>query len=561
MARVGVLVDQAAAERYRKYGVNVFETYVEEVLGHAGIPFQRLNGLDEAAVYDPDVLVVALAAENRETADAIWGYADKGGSVIACAAGLNGLAARLGCRELPEVPAGYAQFGLWGKNDVPLRCLKSIPWEPGSGAERYGVERIGMLRAGTPWGDEAGPAILRFRIGKGRLERWAVNVPRTIVAFQQGPGPVFRDGAPAGDGSGEVNDGILKADDRIAMDWELDRARTETGAPYFAYPYADLWRERLIGSLLAQALSLGLTLPFIGYWPDGVEAVAMISHDSDLNIDESAATTLNTLAECGVRSTWCMIEPGYSRHIYEKVKQAGHELAFHYNALDQQGGRWGEAEFDRQFAWLKQAAELDSVKSNKNHYTRFEGWGELFEWCEKQGIEADQTRGPSKRGNIGFLFGTCHPYFPIAWFDRGNRMYDVLEIGFLTQDLALPHLADTSVIAPFLDGVKRVEGVAHFLFHQVHLHERPSVNRAIRTVVDEARKRGFVFWTSAEINDWERARRRIRIEGIEADGSVRIRGELPEAPVAVWIPAPHPDAGVRAERKFGVPCRKAVLNG
>ena len=180
-------------------------------------------------------------------------------------------------------------------------------------------------------------------------------------------------------------------------------------------------------------------------------------------------------------------------------------------------------------------------------------------WLEEAGIEADQTFGPSKRGNVGFLFGTCHPYFPIAWFDEQNRIYDVLEIGFLTQDLDLPQWSDTSVIVPFLERVRQVEGVAHFLFHQVHIHRNPNVNRAIRQVVEEARRRGFAFWTSAEINDWERARRRVVITGVDEGGAVRAQG-TDAADVVVWIPLPEHRSQDGAERKFGVPCRKVVLN-
>jgi hypothetical protein len=226
-----------------------------------------------------------------------------------------------------------------------------------------------------------------------------------------------------------------------------------------------------------------------------------------------------------------------------------------------EGQRWDEAEFHRQFNWFKQAAGLQRVTSNKNHYTRFEGWGELFRWLEADGIELDQTRGPSKRGNVGLLFGTCHPYFPIAWHDEANRRYDVIELGFLTQDLDLGNWADHSVIAPFLDQTQRVRGVAHFLFHPVHLHAQPPVRAVFHQVVGEARRRGFVFWTAQQINAWTRARRRLRVVSIDEAGDAVVSGASAAGRAAgqavVWAPiSAEPIAEADAEQRFGVWCRR-----
>lgn len=560
MARIGVLSDQQAAGRRQRYGINVFESYIGEVLAHAGLPFQWINRVEDIQDCDPDVLIIALAEEDPETEEAIWAYSEQGGTVISYG-GLNRLAARLGCFELRELPVGYTYPDLQGAfGNVSLRHLGAKPWETGDASEAYGAQSSGTLRNDTPDGTEAGAVRLQFSVGQGRIDRWSVNIPKTIVMFQQGIGPVLHDGVPARDGTGSVDEGILKADDRCGMDWELDRLHTETGAPYFAYPYADIWRERLIAHLLQIVTGKGMTVPLIGYWPDGVPCVATISHDSDHNIDESAETTLDVLKECGIHSTWCMIEPGYSPSVYERVLREGHELAFHYNALDVQDGRWSGDEFDRQFEWLKQATGLHAITSNKNHYTRYEGWGDLFEWCEQNGIQADQTRGPSKKGNIGFLFGTCHPYFPIAWFDRHNRLYDVLEISFLTQDLDHITLADSSVVIPFLEQTAKAEGAAHFLFHQVHIHQQPAVTDALRKVVAEAVKRGFHFWTSEQINHWERARRGIRIDGIDEQGEIMASGTKGVNDIIVYLPLPDKEAGPDVMARFGVPCRKLVLN-
>jgi hypothetical protein len=206
---------------------------------------------------------------------------------------------------------------------------------------------------------------------------------------------------------------------------------------------------------------------------------------------------------------------------------------------------------------------MQKITSNKNHYTRFEGWGELFEWCESHGISSDQTRGASKKGNAGFLFGTCQPYFPIAWWNQQNRLYDVVEIGFLTQDLDIGVWADSSVIVPFLEQVERVDGVAHFLFHQVHLHHKDAARAALINVVQIAKQYGFAFWTGKQINDWVRARRNVQIQGIEASGKIVIDGSSVSDPLVVWMPVVQDEEQALTEQteiRYGIPCKKIIFD-
>ncbi|MFC3771245.1 hypothetical protein [Paenibacillus sp. GCM10012303] len=558
-AKIAVLRDRNALLKRNQYGQNAFGSFAGEVLSHAGIGYTELHEASEVEACDCDVIIAAVCAEDDLTAAVLTAYMERGGVVISCA-GLNKLGTTLGYAK-EEIGVGYAHLNTQAAGQTPLRFLEAVPWRPFKENSAAPAEQTGSIVKDRPDGVEAGPALQVFSVGAGRLYRWSVDIWDTIVRLQQGKAPVLEDGVPASDGTGAVNDNILKADDQMAVDWELDRVVTETGMPYFPYPYADLWKEAFIGSMLEALVRDGKTIPLIGYYPDGISQVLMISHDSDHNKDEHAEATLALLDEVGVQTTWCMLESGYSGHIYDKVKAAGHELAFHYNALDSQGGKWSEEEFVRQLGWLKEATGMDRITSNKNHYTRFEGWGELFEWCDRHGIAADQTRGPSKKGNVGMLFGTCHPYFPIAWANDGNRHYDVLEMSFLTQDLELSNLSDNSVIRPFLEQVKRVGGVAHFLYHQIHIYNWEAVRNSIRKLVSEARQLQFELWTGKKVNDWERYRRTLKAD-LSDDGKVSLEGAASEWDIVVYVPVTASgtgDLGDGTVERFGVPCRKEVI--
>lgn len=556
LAKIALWVNGRAADKRRSRGWNEFGDYVEELLQHRGIPYRTVCTAGALLEGGFDIAIAAVADDGHGDAEAMLRFAERGG-LVAALGNLNALASKFGCRPAAasekgdaviregDGPLGFlpAQFGEAG--EIRLRYARALPWLAAGGepaADEYGALPTGKL-------------LQRFAVGEGRIDRFAVPLGETIVAIQQGGRPVLEDGIPAPDGTADVTDGVLKADDAVFLDWERDRRLTASGAPYFAYPYADWWRELFAGYLIRAGLERGVSVPFTGYWPHGVRHVAHLSHDSDYNGDEHAMTTLQLLEEQNIRSTWCMLEPGYSPHIYGKVREAGHELAFHYNAVAADNGVWSEEEFMRQYRWLLRATGEKGVVTNKNHLTRVEGWGELFRWCEKAGIASDQTRGPSKRGNSGFLFGTSHPYFPAAWADEGNRRYDVLQVGFLTPDMNTGKWTDDTFIEPMLDAVARTEGVAHVLFHQIHLHANEQVRSAFRKWAEAARARGFAFMTNKEINDWQRARRSVVIEGVGGDGTVFSSG--PAADVCVWLPLPA-GAGRGDAAFYGVQCRLSL---
>ncbi|SMF83087.1 hypothetical protein SAMN05661091_2302 [Paenibacillus uliginis N3/975] len=555
-AKIGVWLHPDSAGYNWKHGQNLFQLYIEEILSHAGVPFRKFEDADSLKNYEPDIILIAHHGEKETDIVRLEQWIKNGATVIDYGS-LNRMASKLGCREIRCREAVYAELDEVSFGDInsSLRAVRVKPWIPEEQSSSV-IQSYGTLRLGKK-GTEIAPARLTFRIGKGKLIRWNVDIPSTIVWMQQGREPVFQDGIPSLDGTGDIDEGILKADDGSEMDWDKDRTVTGTGVPYFHIPYADLWREVMIQQLIAESDALELTLPLLDYWPEGTEQVAMISHDSDFNVEEAAHTTLQVLEECGVRSTWCMIEPGYSPSIYKLIQEQGHELAFHYNALEKEGGIWSPDEFNRQLDVIRRSTGA-SIISNKNHYTRFEGWGEFFRWCEDSGIQADQTRGPSKKGNVGFPFGTCHPYYPIAWADEHNRIYSVLQIGFLTQDLEHPSLPDVSVIKPFLEAVAGVRGVAHFLFHQQHIHQLPAVRDAVRSLVAAARSMGYAFWTCEEITKWEQSRRSARLY-VETDRSFYAE-QLPQGAVML-TPVNESERSLEDGNRvirFGVPCHKQV---
>mgnify|MGYP006875678722 FL=1 len=83
------------------------------------------------------------------------------------------------------------------------------------------------------------------------------------------------------------------------------------------------------------------------------------------------------------------------------------------------------------------------------------------------------------------------------------------------------------------------------------------MKEAIIQLIETARKEGFTFWTSEQINQWERKRRNIHMS-VESD-KLQLTSPAEMEEVTVWIPVrktgqPHPDEKV----VYGVICKKEV---
>ncbi|MBO0813106.1 MAG: hypothetical protein J2P23_13825, partial [Microlunatus sp.] len=310
--------------------------------------------------------------------------------------------------------------------------------------------------------------------------------------------------------------------------------------PVFDLPHADWWWIVLADVLVSAADRAGTGIAWLDYWPDRLPAIGHLSHDADLNRDEDAEAALAAFAKAGVTVTWCQLYPGrYSPGIYQRITAAGHEHALHYNAMPEGDiTSWGRREFLAQLAWVRAITDTDDVVSNKNHYTRWEGWTEFYDWCDEAGIRIDESRGSSKVGDVGFTFGTAHPYFPIGDATRGNRCYPVLSLPLHTQDLALA--AHESCRDVILDGALAVNGVAHFLFHGPHLRTRPDTAAAFERLMQAVRDRGMQWWTAGRIDAWERARRTVELsvhhQGSGATVVARSVAALPGATILVSLP-------------------------
>lgn len=481
--------------------------YITEILRRAGLFFEQASSAELPARLPRSKAVVLLAgnlplAAAERTALVAWVH---GGGALVGVGGVSGLDDVFGTTG--ESPFYDGWIKVTAADHAITAGLRSSLHVFGGYAMKVGtataLAEVDTLNRGA-----RGSAILENQFGKGRAVLLAPDLLFSIVHIQQGL-PVFQDAHPAPDKETLVNEGVLKAEDGLVLDWQRDRTpMPPDNVPVFLEPVTDELREIILRSVFHVARSQGVALAMLWQWPRDLKAVGHISHDTDGHDPVKAAAMFEVLNRCRIKSTWCTLFPGgYPAEFYRKLIDQDFEIAMHYDAMSGRAQTsWSKENFAFQHRWLRETTGLKHITSNKNHYTRWEGRLDFFRWCEELGVHSDQTRGPSKKGCIGFPLGGSQPYFPLDDEGPAPRLMNVLEVNMLTQDLAVVCPAEYG--KQLLDSARRHYGVAHFLFHPAHILKPPPA-AALAELVDYGRSQGLEWWTNAEIYRWEMLRRRV----------------------------------------------------
>ena len=498
--------------------------YVTEILRRAGLFFETMVPvqLDQLLQLPPCVVVLAgnlpLSSGQRQ---ALTAWVRRGGSLVGIA-GTSGLDEVFGVKDGHTLSEGWLKLT---SADHPLtRGLRSSLHVFGGYTCTPHTAAV-LAEAELANHTTRGGALFENRFGRGRALLLGPDLTFSVAHIQQGV-EVLQDGKPAPDGSAPLNEGYLKAEDGFVLDWQRDRTPMKPDdGPIFLEPISDELRELILRSIFHLAREQQLLLPVLYYWPRQLPAVGLISHDSDGNEPDKAPALLDVMLRAGLRSTWLILYPGgYPREFYGQLQEHGFEIGLHYDALT--GGpktSWSRENFLLQYQWLCQTAGLPRIHTNKNHYTRWEGRLDFWRWCEEVGMHSDETRGPSKKGTIGFPLGGSQPYYPLDDSAPTPRLFPTLEVNLLTQDHVITCPPEYG--APLLDSAARHHGVAHFLFHPAHIL-KPNVADTLTKLVNYGRAQGLEWWTNEQIYQWELLRR-----GVTATF---------ESPTAVTLRAPRP---------------------
>lgn len=514
--------------------------YIREVLDHAGLCYRAVEwGELEGALPELRILVtLGDAAPEPALAETLREWVEHGGAWL----GVGGVCTLPALFRVEVEKPSYTGWGGGVGNlgegylrpvekahpalshlEIPLHFFNGLPVRA-AGCQVLGAVLDAHQRATERVAFSFAPA------GNGSATLIAPDLTGALVRIQQGTA-VTRDGVSAPDGSAPVCDEVLKSDDGCVLDWIFDRQPVEgiPGLSAFLQPIADQWRELFLRALFDLATRHAVPLTLLWLYPRNLSALAHMSHDTDGNDAEKGQLLLEALEKADIRTTWCTILPGYPEALTRSIAAAGHELAMHYDAMTD-GLLWSSEQFHRQYAELVELFGGERPVTNKNHYLRWEGDTELFDWCLSVGIELDQSKGASKTGEAGFNFGTCHPFFPV---DRSGNLLDVLELPTPTQDLNV--FAPEALFKPLLRAALKHHGIVHLLFHPAHI-DKPGVAESLIEAARQAKAQGVEWWTGAQINRWERTRRRARwVSPAEGEAQLQLVCDTPLRKATVLV--------------------------
>ena len=148
-----------------------------------------------------------------------------------------------------------------GDHPVTAGLRSSLHVFGGYAMKKGSAAALAELQTGN--GVAKGSAILENRFGAGRAILLGPDLLFSIVHIQQGL-RVLQDGKPPPDGSAPLNDGLLKAEDGLVLDWQRDRTPTPPdGGPLFLEPISDELREIILRSIFHLARQQAITLPVL----------------------------------------------------------------------------------------------------------------------------------------------------------------------------------------------------------------------------------------------------------------------------------------------------------
>jgi hypothetical protein len=487
-----------------RQGKNYWYEYIKEMNEQLGLRAREISSksLEDKALFD-DLMILFIGdlPESRLTdtmKSNLTDWIKNGGVLIGFnTIGLDEIFGNICDSVIPQPENDWAISGYFSLNDVTTEIhsylhpeQKLIIFSDIRCITAKHSEEIAHLY-NTDGNDAGYSAVTGRNYGKGYAYYFAFNVPQTVWVLHQGiPITCDRDG-----------DGYYRTGDLISIG---DNEREV------------LYADEII--FLIQNMIAHKPQPLIYQIPPQGDQVpdAMFFWGGD---DEAAKGTQLWA------SNW-MKEKGLPYHInimrnaegnftvtkeeFEAIKANGHEPSLHFNFIDNFNPlAFTQDDVKEQMdAYYRVYGEYPIC--TVNHWCRWTGWADNAKWMMSAGGKADNSfihhklppLNPANR--LGFVFGTCFPFFFYDDYEHNNAKIDFLEepitayeIGYTTDT------TDFDIIHKSIDMAVKYHLVMDMFYHPINVYSHPNCRSAIEEDLRYIESKGIIAVHKGNDGLWE----------------------------------------------------------
>lgn len=511
-----------------------------EAIEHAGLRVEWIEECNPVWIESLDVLLLCGRGSLSDSGKtAVENWVQSGGSLV-CSGGFWGLHETLGLE--PE--------GTWVSNALAEPCGDDRLWPEGLASVRFFGGFLATPTQAKPLAQAAGEAALtRHAVGLGHAFYVAPHIGQTMQLMQMGRS-VECDGVGPSDGSATLDDGKLRDEDGTALSFEHDRTSVDGAAPFFGRPHADAVREIWIRTILHAAELAKVSVALLWHWPRNAAATAMLSLDCEEFETDRVFRVYRALAMFGCPAAWMVRMPGLSLNAFRAIRSWDHEVGLLFETDD--GPGWHEERMKIQLTGMRRASARPTILSVRATGGRWRGYTKPYELAEASGARVYCGRGGRQPGTQGFLFGTCHPFFPVR--RDGSSFY----VGEMPVVLSEPGEAAVDAVCDQLLGqVLARHGCLHIAATPESFDRQISFN-AIRRLLSSCKQNRLDFILPEQAFQFEKARRTLRMtaNATRDGGFLHLASDVGIQDLTVLVSGPPGNAMVRGRDTMATPVER-----
>jgi hypothetical protein len=343
----------------------------------------------------------------------------------------------------------------------------------------------------------------RRSFAKGKAIFFGPHVGQTVCQMQLGRS-VEVDAPGAEDGSARLDDGVLRAEDGASLEIERDRKKAE-GSPTAAFlePHADVVKECWLRLVFEAIEASGKAVAVPWYWPHNAEGAAMLSVDCKIYREDLVHRLQRVLGMYGCRPAWLVSLPGFSLDVYRGLRKWEQEVGLLFTI--EEGMTWHEERMKIQQAALSRAAGISDMVAARADEGRWQGWLDFYAMCEGSGARISLSKGGRQPGTSGFLFGTCHPFFPLK---RDGSPFLAAELPYL---VFMPGIETPIPVAEaVLERAVQANG-AYQVTLDLGMKGIEEAVDVVRRLLAVSKQKRMEFMKPGDVYRFEKARRTLKV--------------------------------------------------